>query len=174
MKLIVCLGNPGLEYRYTRHNAGFLFADYLVDKYSLDKVGKKFKSLLYTGTMDGEKIFLIKPQTFMNVSGEAVQLIMGFYKIDLADVRVVFDDFELELGTVRFRWKGSAGTHNGMKSILQLLGPVDIPRLRLGIGPLPEHMPITPFVLGRFSDDELETLSSVYEKAEVGLHLSRQ
>jgi peptidyl-tRNA hydrolase, PTH1 family len=174
MKLIVCLGNPGSDYTVTRHNAGFLFADYLIKTYSFTKEGKKFKSILYSGMIDNEKIFLIKPQTFMNLSGEAVQLIVGFYKLEISDVRVVFDDFELALGTTRFRWKGSGGTHNGMKSIIQLLGHTDIPRLRFGIGPLPENMPVTPFVLGKFEDEELKILIDNFPKAEEALHLSRQ
>ncbi len=174
MKLIVCLGNPGSEYTYTRHNAGFLFADYLIKKHGFNKEGKKFKSSLYSGLIEGEKVFLIKPQTFMNLSGEAVCVIASFYKILPEDIRVVFDDFELALGTTRFRWKGSGGTHNGMKSIIQLLGHTDIPRLRLGIGPLPENIPVTPFVLGKFQDEELKILSDNFSKAEDGLHLSRQ
>lgn len=169
MKLIVCLGNPGPEYELTRHNIGFLAGDCIVEAYGFEKLGKKFKSVLYEGRISSEKVFLIKPQTYMNLSGQAVQLIRSFYKISKEDVLVVFDDFDLPLGSMRVRPKGSAGTHNGMKSVIGECGELGIPRMRLGVGPKPSEMPTKQFVLSRFRDEELEVVGQVIEQASTSI-----
>ena len=159
--LIVCLGNPGEKYKHTRHNIGFEVADALVDDLGLEKVGKKFRSVLYKGLLSDVSLFLIKPQTFMNLSGEAVQFISSFYKIPVENILVIYDDVDIPFNTLRYRTKGSAGTHNGMKSIVNLLGSQDFPRLRLGVGPVPEDCyDLSDFVLGSFSSEELSVMPS--------------
>ena len=166
MKLLVCLGNPGKQYEGTRHNAGFLFADYLINKHSFSKVGKKFKGIVYEGRIQDHKVMILKPETFMNVSGEAVQPMASFYKLSSTDVWVAYDDFDIDYGTTRYRERGGAGTHNGMKSVISSLGTQDFPRLRIGVGPLPENWNVSDFVLSRFSNDELTGLTAVFSELE--------
>jgi len=168
MLLVVGLGNPGDKYTQTRHNIGFKVVDQFVSEVGLQKVGTKFKSKLFEGSVDGQKVLAIKPQTYMNLSGEAVQLIKGFYKLEDTQIMVVFDDFELNLGDIRIRAKGSAGTHNGMKDIVQRLG-LTIPRLRMGIGPRDPHIPVTNFVLANFLAVEKEPVSTVIDTASLAL-----
>ena len=115
MYIIAGLGNPTAQYRGTRHNVGFEVIDYLADKYNIDVTTKKFKGLIGTGAIDGQKVVLVKPQTFMNLSGECIQEVMNYYKTDISDLIVVYDDINLEPGQLRVRGKGSAGGHNGMK-----------------------------------------------------------
>ena len=164
MHLIVCLGNPGKEYEKTRHNVGFIAAAHLIKAYNLQKKSTRFKSILYTGEVGEERVILMLPQTYMNLSGEAVQLVKAFYKIDPPNILVIFDDFELDFGTIRIREKGSAGTHNGMKSIITTLNTQNFPRLRIGIGPKPEQMDTTAFVLGKFSSNETKNLPEIYNR----------
>jgi peptidyl-tRNA hydrolase, PTH1 family len=163
--LIVCLGNPGLKYKYNRHNIGFLAGDKTIKSLDLNKVGKKFKSKLYEGQLAQTKIYLIKPETYMNCSGEAVQLIKAFYKTPNNKTLVVYDDFDLPFGKVRIRMKGRAGTHNGMKSIVTCLGTTDFPRLRIGIGPLPPQWDVSNFVLANFNKEETIALPDILAKA---------
>lgn len=161
--LIVCLGNPGTKYDLTRHNVGFAVGDQLVDCHQLDYVGKKFKSLLYKGEIGEIPVLLIKPLVYMNLSGEAVQLVHSFYQIPLNRVLVIYDDVDLPFGTFRYREKGGAGTHNGMRSILQCVGSQQFPRLRIGVGPIPEYVSdLSRFVLGRFTLEEQEQLPSIF------------
>ena len=124
MYIIAGLGNPTAQYRGTRHNVGFEVIDYLADKYNIDVTTKKFKGLIGTGAIEGQKVVLVKPQTFMNLSGECIQEVMNYYKTDISDLIVVYDDINLEPGQLRVRGKGSAGGHNGMKyhSALQFTG----------------------------------------------------
>ena len=164
MKLIVGLGNPGETYKLTRHNIGFLAIDALVKTFDAQKVGKKFKSIVYKAKIEDEDFLLVKPQTFMNLSGEAVQLIMGFYKLKPTDLVVIYDDFDLDFNTLRLRGAGSAGTHNGMKSIVQLLGTKSFPRLRVGIGPKPPYFETSDFVLSTFSKEEQKEIPTLLEK----------
>src|SRR3989339_1054490 len=133
MKLIIGLGNPGVQYKGTRHNVGFAVLDLLADEFGFDEFvpKKKLKSYVSEGVVDGEKVVLIKPDTFMNNSGEAVVAAKNFYKTD--DFLVVYDDYDLPVGEIRYREKGSAGTHNGMRSCVELLGTEDFSRLRIGI-----------------------------------------
>ena len=160
MKLIVGLGNPGKQYAYTRHNVGFMVIDYLADKMGI-KVDKiKFKSILGQGFCGAEKVVLAKPQTYMNLSGEAVLDLAQWYKLAPEDILVIFDDMDLPVGNLRLRMKGGAGGHNGMKSIIYLLQSEDFPRLRLGIGrPENEMMESVDFVLSKFSDEEAKIMT---------------
>ena len=167
MKLVVGLGNPGKEYENTRHNTGFLFLEYLEKKYSF-KIDKKMKNA-FVGekNIDGEKIVFVKPQTFMNLSGEAVRDIKKFYKLENKDIIVIYDDIDLEFGKVRYRENGSAGTHNGMRNIVQLCDGQSISRIRIGIGrPKYENEPLVDFVLSKFSKEELEKISESFVEAE--------
>ena len=162
MKLILCLGNPGQEYEKHRHNVGFRFGDFLIDQFNFQSAGKKFKSHLYEGIIHGEKCLLLKPQTYMNLSGEALVAAVSFYKLLVMDCVVVYDDFDIPFSALRFRQSGSAGTHNGMKSVVQLLGSLEIPRLRIGIGPLPEGRSVVDFVLSNFLPEEEKKLHDVF------------
>ncbi|NBV42583.1 aminoacyl-tRNA hydrolase [bacterium] len=161
MKIIVCLGNPGPEYRETRHNAGFIIGQAIADKWSFSDDGSKFKARIAGGLVNASKVILIFPQTFMNLSGQSVVAALQFYKCTLEDLLVIYDDFDIPLGTIRFRTKGSAGTHNGMKSIVQLLGSSDFARLRIGIGPKYPNMSVSDFVLARFKSDERKILDEM-------------
>jgi PTH1 family peptidyl-tRNA hydrolase len=163
MKIVVGLGNPGREYEWNRHNIGFLAVDFLVNEFGCSASGKKWKSEVFQGRLFNQSAVLLKPQTFMNLSGQAVQAVLGFYKMLPQDVLIIYDDFDLPFGTVRFREKGSAGTHNGMKSVLVELGTVDVPRLRLGIGPKPEGRDVSGFVLSDFSLSEKQGLNGMFE-----------
>lgn len=167
MKLICGLGNPGDEYKNTRHNAGFIFIDKFAE--SLNSSGFKKKNdfnALIAESGDGiDKIIFVKPLTFMNRSGESVSKIANFYKIHAADIFIVYDDIDLPLGSIRFRKNGSAGTHNGMKSIIANLGSQDFPRLRLGIeSRTNKNFPLDAFVLSRFTDEELDIFNKSLEE----------
>ena len=169
MKLIVGLGNPGEKYARTRHNVGFVVIDALQDKLGLGDFQDqaKFSGWLAQGDYQDERIFLLKPGTFMNLSGEAVAKTAHYYKIPLCDVWLVFDDVDLPLGEVRFREKGSAGTHNGMRSVVASLGSEDFPRFRLGIESRGVHAPdqqdVHSFVLQDFLPAEQEIFRHVVE-----------
>lgn len=164
MHIIVGLGNPGKQYEFTRHNAGYLCLDYLAAKYDI-KVNKiKFKSLVGEGNIKGEKVVLLKPTTFMNLSGEAVVEAVNFYKVPWQNVIVLYDDISLPLGSLRIRERGSAGGHNGMKNIIYLSGTDIFPRIRLGVGSNGER-DLADYVLGKFSKEDLKTFSSSVEDA---------
>ena len=175
MKLIVGLGNPGSEYRDTRHNAGFMVADALVDRWRVrDQWREKFEALLIkTAVHDarasmvagGDQVVIVKPLTFMNLSGQAVAAIAGFYKIEPADVFVVTDDVALPLGRLRARREGGAGGHNGLKSIIQSLGMQAFPRMRVGVGRGDNRRDLADHVLGRFDADERDTVSAAVLRA---------
>ncbi|MFC1617320.1 aminoacyl-tRNA hydrolase [Candidatus Margulisiibacteriota bacterium] len=161
MNLITCLGNPGKEHARNRHNVGFMVADEIISQFSLVKKGKKFKSILYEGIIEDKKVLLIKPQTYMNLSGEAVQLAAGFYKIPKNHILTIYDDIDLPFGTIRLRGQGSAGTHNGMRSLISSLNSRAFPRIRIGIGPLPDRWDISNFVLSNFTKDEERALPDI-------------
>lgn len=134
MYIIVGLGNPGKKYENTRHNMGFIAVDLLAEKYGI-KVDKiKFKALVGEGRIAGRKVLLVKPQTYMNLSGQSVMEVMSFYKEDIENLIVIYDDIDIPTGTIRLRKKGSAGTHNGMRNIVYLLQEDGFPRIRVGIG----------------------------------------
>ncbi len=154
------LGNPGEEYALTRHNIGFIVADKLIALLS-DVTTKRFgDAVTAVGVLQNKKVAVVKPLTFMNNSGNAVDVLMKATSLPLSSVMVLVDDFNIPLGSVRVRKSGSAGGHNGLKSIQSFIGP-DYPRLRIGIGPLPDGMSVIDFVLGKFIGDELNTLDSV-------------
>ncbi len=169
MKIFVGLGNPGQEYEKTRHNIGFMAVDMLQSTWNFSqwKDKKSFQAQVSEGELGGEKILLVKPLTFMNLSGQSVQSILNFYKEKNSSLVTVYDDVDLALGVVRIRTSGSPGTHNGMKSIVEHVGP-DFARVRLGIeGRSPEqklNQDLADYVLGRFGKSEQPTLNEVMAK----------
>lgn len=163
MYIIVGLGNPGKKYENTRHNMGFIAIDLLAEKFGI-KVDKiKFKSLIGEGRIGGEKVLLVKPQTFMNLSGEAVMEVMNFYKEDIENLIVIYDDFDIPTGTFRIRKKGSSGTHNGMRNIIYLLKNDNFPRIRVGIG-TDNKGDIIDFVIGGITKSEKKPLEEALIK----------
>lgn len=167
MKMIVGLGNPGKEYEKTKHNLGFLFLEYLEEKYNLKISKKLFDSLILETNFKGEKVVFVKPQTYMNLSGIAVKKVKQFYKINDEDIIVIYDDIDIPFEVVRYRKKGSAGSHNGMKNILEHLGTENFSRIRIGLGGLKnEHQDLKDFVLQRFTKEQLEKLTGVFFEVE--------
>lgn len=165
MILVAGLGNPGKEYAATRHNVGFMIVDLLAEELGVKVEKIKFKSLIGEGFVGNEKVILVKPQTYMNLSGEAVLDIAGFYKIPPERVIVIVDDMDLPVGRVRLRTKGGSGGHNGLKSIIYQLQTEEFPRLRIGIGkPAPERQTVG-YVLGKFSDEEKEIMLEALKKS---------
>lgn len=161
MFLIAGLGNPGRQYEMTRHNIGFEVIDYISKEYKI-KVNKiKHKALIGEGVLQGERVLLAKPQTFMNLSGESVRDICEYYKIAAEKIIVIYDDISLPSGSVRIRAKGSAGGHNGMKSIIYQLQTDEFMRLRIGVGaPKHEDYDLKDYVLGRFGAEEADDIIS--------------
>ena len=165
MYLIVGLGNPGREYEHTRHNAGFDAIDVLAGKLGADVKEKKHKGLCGKGMIAGEKVILLKPQTFMNLSGESVRAAADFYKIDAEHMIVLYDDIDLDVGKLRVRAKGSAGGHNGIKNIIAHMGTQEFPRVRIGVGAKPDRMDLADYVLRRFSQVERPVMEDAFEEA---------
>ena len=165
MYLIVGLGNHGREYEHTRHNAGFDAIDVLAGKLGADVKEKKHKGLCGKGMIAGEKVILLKPQTFMNLSGESVRAAADFYKIDAEHMIVLYDDIDLDVGKLRVRAKGSAGGHNGIKNIIAHMGTQEFPRVRIGVGAKPDRMDLADYVLGRFSQVERPVMEDAFEEA---------
>jgi PTH1 family peptidyl-tRNA hydrolase len=163
VKIVVGLGNPGREYAATRHNLGFMVVDEVARRHAVSERRTRFRSDLLEVFDEGTKIVLLKPQTFMNLSGTAVREAVNWYKTPLADVLAVVDDIDLPFGSVRLRAKGGSGGHNGLKSIIAELGIDAFPRMRIGIGRGPGHA--TRQVLSRFTSDEERVLPSVLEAA---------
>lgn len=168
--LIVGLGNPGKQYENTRHNAGFICLDFFAEKEGIKIDRLKFKSLMGEGRIKGHRCLFLKPQTFMNLSGEAVRDAADFYKIKPENIIVIYDDISLEPGKVRIRRKGSDGGQNGMKNIIYHMKSDAIPRIKVGIGakPNPEY-DLADWVLSRFSRDEAEKIKAAAEKAATAL-----
>lgn len=154
MKLIVGLGNPGMKYAATRHNIGFEILDSIAETYHISVLKSKYKALIGEGNISGEKVILMKPQTYMNLSGEAVRMCSDFHKISSEDIIVIYDDVSLELGQIRIRATGSAGGHNGIKSIIAHLGTQTFPRIKFGVGN--QFHDLSSYVLGRFSEEEMK------------------
>ena len=169
MFLIVGLGNPGVEYAATRHNIGFGMITYLSDKYNIPVNSREGKALVGKGILAGEKVMLAQPQTYMNLSGESVRALMDYYKIDIEDLLVIYDDISLDVGQIRMRGKGSAGGHNGIKSIIQHTGTQEFARIKIGVGQKPEGGDLVKHVLGRFSREEDGMFRDVFALAEEGL-----
>ena len=167
MYLIVGLGNPGREYEHTRHNAGFDAIDVLAGKLGADVKEKKHKGLCGKGMIAGEKVILLKPQTFMNLSGESVRAAADFYKIDAEHMIVLYDDIDLDVGKLRVRAKGSAGGHNGIKNIIAHMGTQEFPRVRIGVGAKPDRMDLADYVLGRFAQEVRPEMEEALGEAAV-------
>lgn len=163
MYIIAGLGNPGKEYTNTRHNAGYMAVEHLAEKFNVKLNKLKFNSVYGDMTLNGEKVMLVKPVTYMNRSGIAISEIMNFYKIPSENLVVIYDDIDLPLGALRIRPEGSPGTHNGMKSITSSVGN-NFPRIRIGIG-RDEDMDLADYVLERFSSSERDLINPIIEKA---------
>ena len=169
MKLVAGLGNIGDKYCFTRHNAGFMVIDKMAMNHDVAfKEDKKLKCFIGKFKHNGEDIILIKPTTFMNLSGDSVQLVMNYYKIDISDVIIVYDDLSLEVGKIRFRPSGSDGGHNGIKSVIKSVSNQNIARLKVGIGPQPP-IPSEAFVLQNFTKDQLEALNPALKNSVEGI-----
>ncbi len=162
--LLVGLGNPGRDYKRTRHNAGFLLLDHLAAQLGVSFTRLQFKALLTTARLEGHKLILAKPQTYMNLSGQSVGALMKFYKLPPESLLVAYDDVDLPFGTLRMRPKGGAGGHKGMKSIIERLGTQNFPRLRIGIGRPPGRMDAADYVLQQFSADEQDALPAIFDR----------
>ncbi len=166
MKLVVGLGNPGRRYAKSRHNVGFNCIDYIARKHDISLDRRKSRSRIGLGVVEDEKVLLAKPRTFMNLSGEAVVALKNFYHIPLKNIVVIYDDLDIPLGKIRIRERGSAGGHNGMKSISAHLGGQEFPRIRVGIAPLdieePRSTKTPKYVLGDFISEEKNTIKDVY------------
>ena len=163
--LVVFLGNPGPKYAGTRHNAGFLTADAAEKRYGVSINRSRFKALTASCELGGEKVLLMKPQTYMNLSGDAVQQAVSFYKIPAEHVLVVSDEMSLPVGKIRIRPKGSAGGHNGLKSIISVLGTENFPRIRLGVGAPPPEYDVKDWVLSTFRNQDAEDFHDAAERA---------
>lgn len=171
MNIIVGLGNPGKKYENTRHNIGFMTVDYLADQFNI-KINKiKHKALIGEGIIGGEKILLVKPQTYMNLSGRSVREILEYYKIDINNLIVVYDDIDIDVGKIRIRKKGSAGTHNGMRSIIYDVQSDDFPRIRIGVG-INRQFDLADYVLSSFSKEEKPLIETAVRNAAKAIELS--
>ncbi|WP_394897718.1 aminoacyl-tRNA hydrolase [Clostridium butyricum] len=157
MFLIVGLGNPGSQYEDTRHNIGFKVVDNIAKEYNIEINRQKFKGMCGEGFINGEKVILLKPTTYMNLSGESIREVVDFYKLSNDDVLVIYDDISLDVGRLRIREKGSAGGHNGIKSIIAHLGTDIFPRIKVGIGQ--PNVDLVNYVLGKFTKEEMEVLN---------------
>lgn len=164
MYIIVGLGNPGKKYENTRHNMGFLTIDVIAEKLGIKVDRIKFKSLVGETNFSGEKVVLVKPQTYMNLSGQAVREIMNFYKVPIENLIVIYDDIDIAVGKLRIRKKGSAGTHNGMRDIVYQLQDDGFPRIRVGIG-AERKGDLVNFVIGGFTKEERPLLEESVTKA---------
>ena len=165
MFIIAGLGNPGKEYRNTRHNVGYSALDVFAYKYGIRVEEEKFKALIGKGVANGQKVILVKPLTYMNLSGEAIRAVCDYYKIDVeSELIVLYDDIDLAVGQLRVRPKGSAGGHNGIKNIIAHLGTEVFQRIRVGIGKKPPRMDLADYVLGHFSKEEETAKKEAYEK----------
>lgn len=158
MYLIVGLGNPGKKYEKNRHNVGFMAIDRFAKEFDVSVTKSKFKSLYGELNYNGKKLILMKPQTYMNASGEAVQSFSNYYNIDPENIIVIVDDIDINFGTVRIRKTGSAGTHNGLKSIVNLLGSKNFPRIKVSVGKKEEYMDLADFVISDFSKNQKDVL----------------
>ena len=169
MYIIVGLGNPEEDYAKTRHNMGFNTINKLAEQYNIEVKQKKFKALYGTGMIENKKVILLKPQTFMNNSGESIKEIIDFYKAKPEELIVIYDDIDLDAGIVKIRKKGGAGTHNGMKSVVHCIQSEDFIRVRVGIGK-PEHKgDLINYVIGAIPEEEVKILDEAATKAKEGV-----
>ena len=175
MFIIVGLGNPTAEYTGTRHNVGFDVIDQIADKYNISVTERKHRAFCGKGIIGGQKVVLVKPQTYMNLSGESVRSVLDFYKVDVeTELLVIFDDVSLDVGQLRIRKKGSAGGHNGIKNIIQHLGTNVFHRIKVGVGEKPKDYDLADYVLGHFSKGEREKMEEGYKKAVNAVELMLQ
>ncbi len=165
LMVIVGLGNPGNKYENTRHNVGFCTIDILSEKYGIKVDRLKHRALVGDGNIKGIRVILVKPQTFMNLSGESVRDIIEWYKLAMDNLIVIYDDVDLPAGTIRIRPSGSSGTHNGMRSVIFQLQSDEFPRIRIGIGKAPEGWDLADYVLSRFSGDDAKVIRQSIERA---------
>ncbi|MTV48463.1 aminoacyl-tRNA hydrolase [Heliobacillus mobilis] len=165
MKAIVGLGNPGRDYEKTRHNIGFMVVDQLAERWGHDGFKAKFQGSFSEVRLGGQKVFLLKPQTYMNLSGQAASAMAAFYKLAPEDILVVYDDLDLPPGKLRGRTKGSSGGHNGIKSLIACLGSENFPRLKLGIGRPASRQPSASYVLESFRAEELADIQKAIDLA---------
>ncbi len=166
MYLIVGLGNPEKDYSNTRHNMGFHAINKIAKQYEIEITRNKFKGIYGTGNIEGKKVILLKPQTFMNLSGESIKAIIQFYKIGKEQIIIIYDDMDVEQGKIKIRKLGGPGTHNGMKSVVHELNTQDLKRIRIGIGKPKEKEDIIEYVLGPIPEEEKETLEKGAELAK--------
>lgn len=166
MYIIVGLGNPTKEYEGTRHNVGFEVIDAIADKYNIDVTERKHRAFCGKGLVAGQRVILVKPQTYMNLSGESVRSVLDFYKVDEeSELIVIYDDVSLGIGQLRIRKKGSAGGHNGIKNIIQHLGHNVFQRIKVGVGEKPKEYDLADYVLGHFSKEDKELMKDGYKRA---------
>ncbi len=172
MYIIAGLGNPTKEYENTRHNIGFMAIDALAEKYSISVMSCKHKALIGKGTINGNKVVLVKPLTYMNLSGEAIRAVIDYYKADAeSELIVIYDDVSLDVGQLRIRKKGSAGGHNGIKNIIAQLGHDTFLRIKIGVGEKPKGYDLADYVLGHFSKEELVVMKDSLEKVDGAINL---
>jgi PTH1 family peptidyl-tRNA hydrolase len=171
MRIVVGLGNPGKKYEGTRHNVGFDVLNELSRRWSAERPKSRFEAEIREGLVAGEKTLLVAPQTYMNLSGRAVQQVVKFYQVPLQEVLVVCDDLNLKLGQVRMRASGSAGGQKGLQSILQVLATEEVPRLRIGIDRPPLQMDSADYVLSRFRKEELDVVDQAVTRAANGVEI---
>ena len=169
MKIIVGLGNPDDKYKNTFHNLGFMAIDETARKLGVEFTKQKFRALVAETMINGEKVILVKPQTYMNLSGESVSEFVGFYKPNFKDLIVVYDDFDLAKGEVRIREKGSSGTHNGMRNIISEIKSQEFPRIRIGFKPEKNIMPLIDLVLSGIKEEDREIFNKSIEKVSLAL-----
>ncbi len=165
MYIIVGLGNPSKKYEHTRHNVGFKVIDILADRMGIHVDESKHKGLVGRGMLEGQKAVLVKPQTFMNLSGECVRAVADFYKVPEEEIIVIYDDISLEPGQLRIRAKGSAGGHNGIKNIIAHLGTQVFPRVKVGVGEKPRMMDLADYVLSHFTKEEQGRMNEAFKEA---------
>ena len=166
MFIIAGLGNPTKEYEGTRHNVGFQVIDKIAEKYNIAVDAKKGRAYVGKGIIEGQKVLLVKPQTYMNLSGESVRSLLDYYKVDEEhELIVIYDDISLDVGQLRIRAKGSAGGHNGMKNIIAHLGSQVFPRIKVGVGEKPAKYDLADYVLGHFSKGEAKLMDEGYDHA---------
>lgn len=166
MYVIAGLGNPDKKYDKTRHNVGFDVIDAMAKRYNIELTEKKYRALCGSGYIAGQKVLLVKPQTYMNLSGESIQAVLNFYKLDAgSDLLVIYDDINLAPGRIRVRAKGSAGGHNGIKNIIVVTGTQEFARIRIGVGEKPQGWDLADYVLGRFSKEERALVEDAFADA---------
>ena len=175
MIIIAGLGNPTKEYEGTRHNVGFQVIDKIAEKYNIAVDAKKGRAYVGKGIIEGQKVLLVKPQTYMNLSGESIRELVDYFKVDpKEELLVIYDDISLNPGQIRIRKKGSAGGHNGIKNIIANLGTDVFPRIKIGVGEKPKKYDLADYVLGHFSKEDRELMEEGYDRADhaVGMILN--